>query len=67
MKQAIAPGADDDKIVTAKMLAKLYHTTATNIYRWAKNKKIPSIRFEGMVRFDLPAVRTAIEGPDWET
>jgi hypothetical protein len=48
--------------VKAKYLAKLYSNTEPTIYRWAKENKIPSIRFQDTIRFDLEAVRAVIEG-----
>jgi excisionase family DNA binding protein len=48
--------------VKADTIAKYYDTTAPTIYKWAKEGKIPSIRFEGTIRFDFEAVRKAIEG-----
>lgn len=57
---------DDDEVVTAAAIARIYKTTAVTIYRWAKFGKIPSIKFEGMVRFNKRQVRARIEGPDRE-
>lgn len=48
--------------VKAEAIAKYYDTTAPTIYKWAKDGKIPCIRFGGTVRFDFEAVRNAIEG-----
>lgn len=48
--------------VKAATIAKHYDTTAPTIYKWAKEGKIPSIRFQGTIRFDFEAVREAIEG-----
>ena len=50
--------------VTAKQIAKYYSTTAATIYKWAKDGSIPSIRFQGTIRFDFEAVRAAIEGSE---
>ena len=47
--------------VKASELAKLYKTTPPTIYKWAKDGKIPSIAFQGTIRFDLVAVRSVIE------
>ena len=47
--------------VTAKPIAKFYCVTETTIYRWAKERKIPSTKFQGTVRFNFEAVRRAIE------
>ena len=48
--------------VKASAIAKLYNTTPPTIYKWAKERKIPSVSFQGTVRFDLEAVRAVIEG-----
>lgn len=48
--------------VTAKPIAEFYKVTEPCIYKWAKEGKIPCIRFQGTIRFDFEAVRAAIEG-----
>lgn len=58
---ALPPPQERGK-VTAAVIAKHYSTTAPTIYKWAKDGKIPSIRFQGTIRFDFDAVRSAIEG-----
>jgi len=50
--------------VKAKFLAKLYDTTEPTIYKWAREGKIPSVRFQDTIRFDVAAVRAIIEGRD---
>ena len=55
------PPPTGDGFVTAKRLADFYAVTSPTIYNWAKNDKIPSLRFESTVRFDFDAVRAAIE------
>jgi predicted DNA-binding transcriptional regulator AlpA len=50
--------------VTARYLAKFYSVTVPTIFRWAKEEKIPSTRFQGTVRFNLESVRAAIEGTE---
>lgn len=50
------------EIVTARFLAERYKVTAECIGRWAKLGKIPCIRFQGTVRFNLADVRAKIEG-----
>jgi predicted DNA-binding transcriptional regulator AlpA len=55
----IAPTA---VFIKASALAKRYATTSATIYKWAKQGKIPSVTFQGTVRFDLEAVRAVIEG-----
>ena len=53
-------------IVTARDLAKLYRVSPECIGRWAKMGKIPVIRFEGTVRYNLAAVRRAVEGESYQ-
>ena len=48
--------------VKASAIARLYNITPHSIYKWAKSGKIPSVTFEGTVRFDVDAVRSVIEG-----
>jgi excisionase family DNA binding protein len=48
--------------VTAKPIAKFFSITEPTVYRWAAEGKIPSIRFQGTIRFDFEKVRAAIEG-----
>jgi len=64
VKTATCAGDSDDEYVTAAAIARIYKTTSATIYRWAKIGKIPSIKFEGMVRFNKRRVRATIEGPD---
>jgi len=66
VKTATCAGDSDDEYVTAATIARIYKTTTATIYRWAKIGKIPSIKFEGMVRFNIRQVRAWIEGPNWE-
>lgn len=46
----------------ASAIADLYNVTAPTVYRWAKEGLIPSVRFQDTIRFDINAVREAIEG-----
>jgi hypothetical protein len=48
--------------VKAPVIAKFYDTTPPTIYKWAKDGKIPSVSFQGTIRFDFDKVRAAIEG-----
>ncbi len=54
-----APG-----FVKARVLAGIYNTTVPTIYKWAADGKIPCIKFEGTIRFDLEKVRAKIEGTE---
>jgi hypothetical protein len=66
MQLVSASGSDDDNdIVTAAKIAKRYKVTPTTVYRWADTDKIPSLKFEGIVRFSLSKVRRIIEGDDY--
>lgn len=49
-------------LVKAAEIAKRYSITPAVVYRWAKLGKIPSVTFQGTVRFDLAAVCETIEG-----
>jgi excisionase family DNA binding protein len=49
------------EIVTASQLAKRYKVTNPTVYLWAKLGKIPCIKFERTIRFDLQAVINLIE------
>lgn len=48
--------------VNAKVIADFYSVAVPTIYKWAKEGKIPSVKFEDTVRFDMAAVRAVIEG-----
>jgi hypothetical protein len=50
------------EIVKASYLAKRYKVSESMIYSWAKRGKLPCIKFENTIRFDLAAVKAAIEG-----
>lgn len=50
------------QFVTAKQIADLYKVTQAAVRFWAKTGKIPSLKFESTLRFDLAAVRAKIEG-----
>jgi hypothetical protein len=63
--QLVSAPDDDDDIVKAAKIAKRYKVTTTTVYRWADIEKIPSLRFEGIVRFSLSKVRRTIEGDDY--
>lgn len=50
--------------VKAHVLAGIYKTTVPTIYKWASTGKIPCIKFEGTIRFDIEKVRAKIEGTE---
>lgn len=56
------PERNADKWVKASVIAEYYDTTPPTIYNWAKEGKIPSLKFEGTIRFNFDAVKKAIEG-----
>lgn len=62
MSATAQPPIEEQGFVTAKPIAKFYKVTEPTIYKWAKQGKIPSTRFQGTIRFDFAAVRSAIEG-----
>jgi hypothetical protein len=62
MQLQTLPTTAGPEIVNARYLAKRYQVTPECIGRWAKMGKIPVIRFQGTVRFNLAAVIEAIEG-----
>lgn len=62
MSAATSPPAEGQGFVKAPVIAKLYNVTPVTVYQWAKDKKIPSLTFQGTVRFNLAAVRAVIEG-----
>ena len=62
MKTATAPPPTAPGYVKAADIARIYNVTKECVFRWAKDGKIPSLRFAGTVRFDETAVREAIEG-----
>ena len=48
--------------VKAKVLASRYNVTVQCILNWAKQGKLPCVRFQETVRFDLATVAGIIEG-----
>ncbi len=49
--------------VPAGVIASLYQVTPAAVRFWASTGKIPSLKFQGTLRFDLAAVRSVIECP----
>jgi excisionase family DNA binding protein len=62
MTATALPPTEGQGFVTAKPIAKFYSVTEPTVYRWAKDGKIPSVKFQGTIRFDFAAVRAAVEG-----
>jgi excisionase family DNA binding protein len=62
MNATALPTTEGQGFVTAKPIAKFYSVTEPTVYRWAKERKIPCVKFQGSIRFDFAAVRRAIEG-----
>ena len=60
--ELILPGIPPGGFKKAIDIAKIYNVTKSTIYKWAEDKKIPSIHFVDTVRFDETAVRIVIEG-----
>jgi hypothetical protein len=50
------------KFVKAGYIAKFYEVTPAAVRFWAKTGKIPSLKFESTLRFNLADVRAKIEG-----
>jgi hypothetical protein len=48
--------------VKANVIAEIYDTDESTIYKWAKCGKIPCEEIEGIRRFHLPSVRQKLEG-----
>ena len=48
--------------VKADVLAEIYDTDVSTIYKWATAGKIPSELLGGVRRFHLPSVRQKLEG-----
>jgi predicted site-specific integrase-resolvase len=46
----------EQSLVKAAVIAKLYDVTPSLIYKWARDGKIPCVRFSGTTRFNLDAV-----------
>jgi len=60
--KTVKPPTLEQGFVTAKPIAKFYSVTEPTIYKWANDGKIPSIRFQGTIRFNFEEVRATIEG-----
>lgn len=64
MSATTLPTTEGQGFVSAKPIAKFYSVTEPTVYRWAKEGKIPSTKFQGTIRFNFAAVREAIEGKE---
>ena len=62
MSAATSTQQEGQGFVKASAIAKLYDITVPTVYRWAQEGKIPVTKFQETVRFDLQAVRVAVEG-----
>jgi excisionase family DNA binding protein len=51
--------------LTPAEVAKICKVTPQTILNWERQGMIPSIRFGGMVRFDLEKVRDIVEKRKW--
>jgi hypothetical protein len=54
------------QFVTAGQIAKLYKITPAAVRFWAKTGRVPCLKFEGTLRFDLAKVRQTVEGKNYE-
>jgi excisionase family DNA binding protein len=61
MSDTCATPPPEPGFVTANPIAKFYSVTEATVYRWAKQGKIPSTKFQGTIRFNFEAVRAAVE------
>ena len=50
------------ELVRADMIARIYDTEVSTVYKWAKTGKIPSEKIQGIRRFHVPSVRQKLEG-----
>lgn len=49
-------------LVKADVIAKIYNTDVSTIFKWAADGKIPSEKICGIRRFHVPTVRRVLEG-----
>ena len=61
MDQNIIQNMGIPTFLTPAEVAKIYKVTPQAIRNWAREGKIPSIRFGRVLRFDLEKVRDVIE------
>ena len=62
MRKTCVASPPGQLFVKANEVAKIYNVTPATIFLWARQGKIPSVKFQETVRFDLAAVRATIEG-----
>lgn len=48
--------------VKAEIIAEIYSTTVSAVYKWAESGKAPSDKIQGVRRFHIPTVRQKLEG-----
>lgn len=53
---------NDRPLVKASVIAKIYDTDDSTVYKWAAENKIPSEKIEGLRRFHVASVRQKLEG-----
>ncbi len=64
MNAILSTPPKEPTFVKAKFLATRYAVTTACILQWAKLGKLPCVRFQETVRFDLEACAAIIEGTD---
>jgi hypothetical protein len=50
------------ELVRADVVAQIYDTEVSTVYKWANTGKIPSEKIQGIRRFHVPSVRQKLEG-----
>lgn len=48
--------------VKADVIAEIYNTDVSTVYKWAESGKVPSEKIRGIRRFHIPTVRQKLEG-----
>ena len=50
-----------NQLLTVKRLAELLNCTTSSIYGWAKQGKVPSLKINGLIRFDSKEISEWLE------